>query len=84
MYLTFYLVFFVVVFVYFASNTLPPCIVDLYCCEVYNTGQRYTDCVQTRHVLYLQCLYRHSAGRPVLRYYCSLTKGSECLILIAE
>ena len=24
------------------------------------------DCVQIRHVLFIQCLYRHSAGRPVL------------------
>ena len=37
------------------------------------------DCVQIRHALYIECLYRHSAGRPVLRYYCTVTKWSECI-----
>ena len=30
----------------------------------YRSGNE--DCVRMRHVLYIQCLYRHSAGRPVL------------------
>ena len=45
------------------------------------------DCVQMRHVcsvLYIQCLYRHSAGRPILKYYCTVTKWSECIIYPAE
>ena len=45
---------------------------------------RIYDCVQMRHVLYLQFLCRHSAGRPVLRYYCAVTKWSECIIYPAE
>ena len=42
------------------------------------------DCVQMRHVLYIRCLYRHSAVRPVLRYYCTETKWSDCIIYPAE
>ena len=41
---------------------------------------RNEDCVHMRHVLYTQCLFSHSAGRPVLRYYCTVTKWSECII----
>ena len=40
--------------------------------------------VHIRHVLYFQCLHRHSAERPVLRYYCTVTKWSECIIYLAE
>ena len=32
-----------------------------------------------RHALYIQWLYRHSAGRPVLRY-CNVTKWSVRLL----
>ena len=35
------------------------------------------DCVHMHHVLYIQCLYRRSAGCPVLRYYCTVTKSSQ-------
>ena len=42
------------------------------------------DRVQVRDIrfrtLYIQCLYRHSAGRPVLIYYCTVTKWSECIL----
>ena len=38
-------------------------------------------CVQMRHVLYIKYLYRHSAGRPVLRYFCTVTKWSVCIII---
>ena len=34
------------------------------------------DSVNVRHVI--------SAGRPVLRYYCTVTKWSECIIYLAE
>ena len=42
--------------------------------------------VQMRHVrtVHLACLYRHSTGRPVLRYYCTVTKWSDCIIYPAE
>ena len=46
----------------------------------YRSGNE--DCVHMRHVLYIQCLYRHSMGRPVLRYYCTVTKWSECFVYI--
>ena len=49
----------------------------------YRSGNK--DCVHMRHVLYIQCLYRHSAGRPVLRYYCTVTKYvSVCIIYPAK
>ena len=49
----------------------------------YRSGNK--DCVHMRHVLYIQCLYRHSAGRPVLIYYCNtVTKWSEYIIYPAE
>ena len=41
-------------------------------------------CVHMCHVLYIQCLYRHAAGRPGFRYYCTVTKWSECIIFPAE
>ena len=48
----------------------------------YRSGNE--DCVHMRHVLYIQCLYRHSARCPVLRYYCTVTKWSECIIYPVE
>ena len=38
----------------------------------YRSGNE--DCVHMLHVLYIQYLYCHSAERPVLRYYCTVTK----------
>ena len=35
-----------------------------------------------RHVLYIQCLFCHSAGRLVLRYYYTVTKWSDCECII--